>query len=119
MLRKFLRRKTSQSALHDIVDNLNNVLNTRKGFGSFVKNFGIGDWNAYKSRGKIVETIMAEIKENIANYEPRVRLDHIEEVAADSPFRLRFQVKCVYGEDAERPIYIVLDSLYNRVFVEE
>lgn len=117
MLRKFRHRKEG-GELQAIVDNLNHVLNTRKSFGSFLPTFGIGDYNAYKSRHKIVETIIEEIKENIRLYEPRVKLEHIAEVDSDSPFRLRFQVKCVFLDGA-KPIYIVLDSLYNRVFVED
>jgi predicted component of type VI protein secretion system len=118
VLRKFSKKKRDAGDLVAIIDNLNHVLNTRKSFGSWLKPFGIGDWNEYKSRGKIVDTIIEEIKENIRLYEPRVVLEDIAEVPSDSAFRMRFQVKCIIN-DGEKPIYIVLDSLYNRVYVED
>ena len=119
MLQRFQRRRRREDAeLYAVIENLNHILNTFKGFGSFVKELGIGDYNVYKSKKKIIETIIAEIKQNVALYEPRVRLEQIEQVDSDSPFRLRFQVKCVFNEGA-RPIYIVLDSFQKRVFVEE
>ena len=117
-LRKFQRRPSAEGPLQAIIDNLNNVLNTKKGFGSFVREMGIGDWNAYKARDKIVETIIEEIKENVKRFEPRVDMSEIEEVDSGSPFRVRFQVKCMFA-DKQRPIYIVLDSSENRISVED
>lgn len=117
LLQKFYKRKQTDE-LHAIIANLNRVLNTKKGFGSYVKEFGVGDWNAWKARKAIIETLMDEIKENIKLFEPRVQLDEIEEVKADTPFRIRFQVKCVFLTNT-RPVYIILDSLENKVFVED
>lgn len=117
-LRKFQRRQTDEGLLQAILDNLNNVLNTKKGFGSFVKELGIGDWNEYKSRDKIVETIIEEIKENVRRFEPRVILTEIEEVESGSPSRVRFEVKCKFAEGS-KPIYIILNSSENRISVED
>ena len=119
MLRKFYTsKKKDRGEIHAIVANLNYILNTRKYFGSFLRTMGIGDYNVYRSRAMIVETIIDEIKENIALFETRVKLEDISEVESDSPFRLRFQVRCVFVEGS-RPIYIVVDSRANRVTVED
>jgi type VI secretion system protein len=118
LLRKFQKRKTERTELDDILDNLNRILNTKKGFGSYVEQFGVGDWSAWKARQAIIDSIIAEIKENVKLYEARVRIDEIEEVKADSPFRIRFHVRCVYM-DGSRPVYIILDSRSNKVYVEE
>src|SRR5687767_392251 len=116
LIKKFITNKKNageiQEKITDIMRNLENVLNTKKGTGSLVKEFGIGDYNAYKARNKIVETIILEIKENITLYEPRVKLIHIQEAEAQNPFRLRFELKCAVL-DYTRPIYIIFDSLFN------
>lgn len=117
-LRKFQRRQSEEGLLQSVIDNLNNVLNTKKGFGSFVREMGIGDWNEYKARDKIIETIIAEIKENVRLFEPRVEMREISEVDSGSPFRLRFEVKCAFAEGA-KPIYIVLNTYDNRIAVED
>ena len=103
--------------LQAIVDNLNRVLNTKKGFGYWLEGFGIGDYNIYRGRAQIVKTLVAEIKENIERFEPRVRIDSVEEVEAESPFRLKFQVSGIFvGRD--RPFFIVVDSIRQDVSIE-
>lgn len=121
MLQRFRtsqRKDDGLAKFAPIIDNLNHILNTKKGFGSYLADFGIGDYNAYRSRDKIIETIIAEIKENIAKHEPRVRLEEIKEVESDTAFRIRFEMRCVFLDSA-KPIYVVIDSLYNRVTIEE
>ncbi len=111
------RRRGGDTEVAAIIENLNRVLNTKKGFGSWVREFGIGDYNEYRARDKIVQTIIKEIQENIALFEPRVRLEDISEVKSDSALRLRFQVRCVFLNNT-KPLTIILDSVYNKVIVE-
>ena len=115
LITKLYRRK--ENVVQEIVTNLSNVLNTKKGFGSFVKEMGIGDYNAYRSRDRIVETIIQEIKENIELYEPRVRLLDIKEVQIDTSFRIRFELSCVIVNHSQ-PLYLIFDSLPNSVSIE-
>jgi predicted component of type VI protein secretion system len=118
LLEKFLRRQKPSTEVEKVIRNLNHVLNTKKSFGSYVRELGIGDYNEYKARHKIIETIIEEIKDNVRLFEPRVRLEKIDEVKAESPFRVRFQVQCVLGSGT-RPISIILDSQEDRVRVED
>lgn len=117
LIERFQRRRSDDSRIQSIIDNLNNMLNTKKEFGSWLRDYGIGDFNAYKSHEKVVETIIAEIRQSIRRYEPRVQVELIREIEADSPFRLRLEVKCAFLE-FEKPVYIVIDSIYNKVYVE-
>lgn len=117
LLRKFFHDKRKADDIHSVIANLNHLLNTRKGFGFWVERYGLGDYNEYRSRAKIVQTLIKEIKENIQKFETRVRIDTIEEVGADSPFRLRFKVNGTFLED-QRPLFIVVDSLRNNVTIE-
>jgi type VI secretion system protein len=117
LLAKFARDRRKTSEINSVIANLNYCLNTKKGFGFWREGYGIGDYNEYKARNKIVKTLLEEIRENIALYEPRVRLDDISEVPSDSPFRLRFQMKGTFLDDA-RPVYIVVDALRSVVTIE-
>ena len=106
------------SEIDDIKKNLSNILNTKKGFGSFLKNFGIGDYNAFRSHDKVVETIIDEIKENIEKYESRVQLIGIEEVHTESPFRIRFELKCMITR-LSKPIFLIFDSIIDEMVIED
>ncbi len=117
LLAKFQRDRKKTSEINSVIANLNYVLNTKKGFGFWREGYGIGDYNEYKARNKIVKTLIEEIRENIAIYEPRVRLDDISEVASDSPFRLRFQMKGTFLDDS-RPVFLIVDALRSVVTIE-
>lgn len=117
LLDRFRRSGDQGDELRSIVDNLNRILNTKKGFGHWHDGFGIGDYNEHRGRTAIVKTLVQEIKENIELFEPRVRLHQVNEVDATSPFRLRFQVDGVLvGHD--KPFFIVVDSIRHEVTVE-
>jgi len=117
LLRKFYRDRKKWSEIGSVIDNLNAVLNTKKGFGFWLEGFGIGDYNEYRARKKIVASLIDEIKNNIATFEPRVRIEDIHEVVSDTPFRIRFQMKGVFLDDA-RPVFVVVDALRNVVTIE-
>lgn len=117
-LQKFHYKKSSQEHIDAIITNLRNILNIKKEFGALIKQLGVGDYNAHSSRDRIVERIIEEIQENIELYEPRVKLMDIKEVEGDNMFRVRFELQCVIIEDS-RPIYIIFDSVYNHMMVEQ
>lgn len=117
LLDHFYTGKRKRPHIQSIVDNLNHMLNTRKGFGSWLTDYGIGDYNAFKARKKSMETLIEEIKESIRKYEPRVQVDDIKEVESSNAFRVRLEVHCTFL-DYEKPVYILIDSVYNRVTVE-
>lgn len=118
LLERFRRGKHRTSEIEAMVANLNQVLNTKKGFGYWLPGFGIGDYNEYRGRSRIVQTLIDEIKENIQRFEPRVHVDAISEVDAESPFRLRFEVSGVFVNES-KPFNIVVDSLRHDVTIEE
>jgi type VI secretion system lysozyme-like protein len=115
---RFFLDKRKDADLRSVVDNLNHMLNSRKTFGTYLRDYGIGDFNEYKARQKIIDTVIAEIKESIRRYEPRVVLDSIREVESDSPFKIRLEMRCVV-HTADRPIYILIDSVNNKVSLED
>ncbi len=110
-------RGTEERRILDIVDNLNNVLNTKKGFGSFLDEFGIADMNEHRSRERIAQAIMQEVKRNIELYEPRVKLMDITLVRDNNPMRLSFLIMCSIRKNA-RSLRMVFDSTFNSFHVD-
>ncbi|MFZ4699906.1 MAG: type VI secretion system baseplate subunit TssE [Candidatus Methylumidiphilus sp.] len=101
-----------------IVDNLNNILNTKRGWGFFLQDFGISDYNHLSSRDDIAEAIIREVGENIEHFEPRVMLVKIVELKDDALFRLSFRIDCVVRNNA-RSLKLFMDPLSERYQVNQ
>ena len=117
LLEKFGRHSGQQSEnpeLKSIISNLNNVLNTRKGYGSVLSDFGIRDMNEFVSRDHIALAVMEEVKANIRKYEPRVELVSIIRVDDKNPLRLSFQIECRVQE-TRQSLHMVLDTVNSSV----
>jgi len=104
--------------LKSIVDNLNNILNTKRDYGSFLKNFGIRDLNEYSSREHISVAVMEEVKQNIELYEPRVALVDITMEDNDDPFVISLKIDCIV-RDLSQTIQIAFDTFFNKFHVED
>ena len=98
--------------LQSIIDNLNNMLNTKKGYGSFLKGYGIRDMNEYSSREYLATAIMDEFTGNIEHYEPRLELVSISLEDNNDPFRISFTIECRVKETAQS-LLMEFDSVYN------
>ncbi|HQN20048.1 MAG TPA: type VI secretion system baseplate subunit TssE [Syntrophobacteraceae bacterium] len=117
LLKKFSRRpelRAQEVDLTGIISNLNNILNTRKGYGSFLSDFGIRDMNEFISRDHIALAVMKEVEDNIRKFEPRVELIQITRVDDDNPLRLSFQIECRL-RNTSQSIHMVFDSVYSSV----
>lgn len=103
-----------QTEVQDIVDNLNNVLNTRKGYGSILGDLGIRDLNEYCSRDHIAGAIIDEVRANIERFEPRVRLVGITPIEDGNPLRISFRIDCKLRDTAQslRMVFDTLDSKF-------
>ena len=112
---KFTGNSTSgreEADLQNILENLNNVLNTKKGYGSFLEGYGIRDMNEYSSREHLSAAIMDEVTLNIDQYEPRLQLVSISVEDTDDPFRIAFKIECRVRETAQA-LFMEFDSVYN------
>ena len=102
----------SQSLIKSIVDNLNHVLNTKKGYGSFLADFGIRDMNEYSSRDQLAVAIMQEVQYNIEQYEPRLQIISIAIEDNKDPFRISFKIECRLKE-TQKALLMEFNSVYN------
>jgi type VI secretion system lysozyme-like protein len=104
--------------LRSIVQNLNHLLNTKKYFGYFDARFGIRDLSEYTSREAITQAVVAEVKENIELYEPRVILQGIDILDDPNPFCLSFSIECRILERAQS-LHLVFDSFFSKFQVDD
>jgi type VI secretion system lysozyme-like protein len=92
---KFMAAERRRRTVADsIVDNLRNILNVKREYGSLWPDLGIRSLTEYRSREGIAAAVMDDVRQNIEHYEPRLRLDEIVLEQGDSPFRLSFSVRC-------------------------
>ena len=80
--------------IEGILDNLNNILNTRQGYGSFMRGYGVRDLNEYSTRDRLAIAVMEEVRFSIETFEPRVELVDISIENAADPFRIAFRIEC-------------------------
>ena len=94
LLRKLAgeKSKAEDHEIKSIIDNLNNMLNTTRGYGFFLQNFGISDYKYLSTREDIAKAIICEITENIELFEPRVVLNKVVDIKDDKLFRLSFRI---------------------------
>lgn len=96
------RGRESRTEVDSILSNLEHVLNTKRGWGSPLADFGIRNLTEYTSREHVAKAVMDEIKENISRYEQRIRIDSIEIDDSDpSPFWISFTLQCSLVKGAQ------------------
>jgi type VI secretion system protein len=118
---KFTSRSTplpENPELISIIDNLNNILNTKREYGSFLADFGIRDLNEYTSQDDIAMAVINEVEENIEKYEPRVEIVNITRAEDSNPFNIAFNIECVVRKNAQS-LHMVFDSVFNNVQIED
>jgi type VI secretion system lysozyme-like protein len=98
--------------LLNVIENLNHILNTKKGYGSFLKEYGIRDMNEYSSRDQLAVAIMEEVKYNIEQYETRLQLVNISIEDNRDPFRISFKIECRL-KDTQKALFMEFNSVYN------
>ena len=73
-----------------VLQDISNILNTRKGFGSFDPDFGIEDISHYTDKAMIGAFIKGEIERNLIRYYPQIEL--IKIIDAPSSVLSRIQL---------------------------
>ncbi|MEM9458698.1 MAG: GPW/gp25 family protein [Myxococcota bacterium] len=63
----------TQAPTQAVVDNLIHVFNTRKGCGSVIEPFGLGDYEAAVNTHDAVNVLLAELPALVERYEPRLQ----------------------------------------------
>ncbi|MCK5797003.1 MAG: type VI secretion system baseplate subunit TssE [Deltaproteobacteria bacterium] len=115
---KFERTNIGNSELTSILRNLNNILNTKRNFGSPLPDYGIRDLSEYKSRDEIALAVIHEVRGNIARYEHRVALDEIVFNDEGDTLRLSFTIRC-HLLHSSRSLRMLFDTVFNTVSIDD
>lgn len=87
-----LARIAPEDELDAIERNLEAMFNTRKGVGSVVAGYGLGDYEAFLNTPALLRTLTAEIEAGVRSYEPRIADPEVRLVARDPRLWIRFEV---------------------------
>lgn len=85
-------KQAGHDEMQSIVDNINNMLSTTRGYGFFLQDFGLSDYRYLSTRDDISLAIIREIGEIIERYEPRVVLRQVTDVKDGKLSRLSFRI---------------------------
>lgn len=96
LLNKF-RKQRVVSLEEEVADHLGALLNTKRGFGTWQKDFGVDNYANYHSKDEAVRAIQADIALNIEKFEKRIQLLEIFEIQDGDLFHYRFVIKCRIG----------------------
>jgi len=106
------RRKVSKTNHGSIVQNLNHILNSKRGYGSFLENYGIRDLNAFYNKEDISKAVVQDVLENIERFEKRVEVLDIQHKKSNSIFQLSFAIECRIHASHES-LNMNFDTVFN------
>jgi type VI secretion system lysozyme-like protein len=113
------RRSEHGVAIESVLRNLEHVLNSKRGWGSFLPDYGVSALTEHASRTIIAESVMAELRECITKYEPRLRFDSIEldDREANNPFWISFTLRCSLVT-ATQTVKVSINTVFGGVQIE-
>lgn len=118
LFRKFLIRDDGdRDNIRDIVENLNHILNTKRGYGSVLEDYGIRDLNEFSDKNGMAKIIVDEVIRCITQYEPRVEVIQVDKQAGGGLFQLSFTIQCVIQE-TRQTMNMVFDTVGSQFMVE-
>lgn len=90
------REEKSYALLHSIKRNLETVLNSRQGCAACAPSLGLKDFNdATASSHSLCVAIITDIRNNIEQFEPRIKVNQIDYIQDDSnQLTLTFRLVC-------------------------
>ena len=102
----------------DIIDNLNNILNSKRDYSCYLRDYGVNDFSHLSSKEDIINAVMKEVEESIVKYEPRVKVITMEEMPDTGPFRMSFKMNCIV-HNSNKSLKMVFDSLWNNFSISD
>lgn len=92
-LNRFLPESPKDDAQRSVVRNLEHLLNSRRGFGSLLCNFGAADYLGNEGGSAPIQTLLREIRDTIITYEPRLRILQLRVLGRDEKLRLLIDLR--------------------------
>lgn len=111
-----LARLPAESAVESVARNLGVVLNTRKGCGSVIADFGLGDYEGYPNTVEAVSALVDEIAALVRRHEPRLARPEVALLGRHGPSRVCFALAGTVSGHAYT-FHIVIHSEHRNVTV--
>jgi predicted component of type VI protein secretion system len=99
-LQKFRSKKEQGSLREEILEHLCDLLNTKRGFGSYPIDLGLDSYVYLGSDRKIILQIKTDIENCFQKYEKRVNQVEVIPVPSESRFFLSFHITCKVNDKA-------------------
>lgn len=120
-LDKFKATKSAsgvRDSLAHIIRNIEVVLNTKQGYGSFLPDFGLGAYTAKYGSRDLIAKLTEEIQGEIEKHEPRFSEVEVVLEGRDSGLKLHFGVTgIINGEPCK--LRLLFDTVSGGIQVEE
>ena len=94
LLNKFRSKATKKDLKEEIFEHICDLLNTKKGFGTYQTDLGLESYIYTGSHNIMDKKIIRDIKQCLGKFEPRIQIEDIESVPNNNPFFLSFVIKC-------------------------
>ncbi|RKH08451.1 type VI secretion system baseplate subunit TssE [Corallococcus sp. CA053C] len=110
------QRPNVRDSLAHVMRNIEAVLNTKNGYGFFMRDFGLGGYTEKLGTRELVEALTAEIQQEIAQHEPRLVGPDVKLRGRDSQLWLHFDCKGTF-DDVPCHLRIVFHTVTGQVRV--
>ncbi|HEY2027913.1 MAG TPA: GPW/gp25 family protein [Myxococcales bacterium] len=110
--------RPGEDELDHVLRNLESVLNTKEGYGSFLRGFGLGEYTEKAGTRDLVAALLAEMKGEIRKHEPRLDAAELRPLGRDAGLAMHFELT---GTVAGNPVRLRLrfDTTTGRVQVHK
>ncbi len=94
LLNKFRSIIAKKDLTEEIIENICDLLNTKKGYGTFQSDLGIDSYIHTGTDNILHKKIIEEIERCITKYENRIQIEEITPLDNPNPFFYSFVIKC-------------------------
>jgi len=116
-LNRFRELPKGNTELDGVLENLHHLLNAREGYSSVIRDYGLGQYYAQPDTIHAMRTLLREILDDIAKYEPRLKVASLETKGRDSGMQLHLELIGLVG--GVRYLFkLRFDQIYNHFSVD-
>ena len=114
---RFRELPQGNSELDSVLENLHHLLNAREGYSSVIRDYGLGQLYAQPDTIHAVRSLLREILDDIAQFEPRLKVSSLETKGRDSNMKLHLELIGIVG--GVRYLFkLRFEQIYNQFSVD-
>lgn len=116
-LNRFRELPRGSTELDGVLENLHHLLNAREGYSSVIRDYGLGQYYAQPDTIHAIRAMLREILDDIARYEPRLKVLSLETKGRDANMQLQLELIGFVG--GVRYLFrLRFDQIYNHFSVD-